>query len=66
VLAITMHHIASDAWSLGVLFRELTQLYANRVAGHDAPLPELPIQYADYAAWQRDWLQGKLLDQQLG
>src|SRR5437868_1943780 len=66
VLAITMHHIASDAWSLGILYQELTELYGGRVSGQPATLPELPIQYADYAIWQREWLQGKLLEEQLG
>ena len=58
VLLLTMHHIISDGWSLNVLVRELTALYAAFVAGRPAALPELPIQYADYAVWQRAWLQG--------
>jgi len=66
VLAITMHHIASDAWSLGVLFKELAFLYGGKLAGKNAILPEPAIQYADYAVWQREWLQGKLLEEQLG
>ena len=66
VLLVTMHHIVSDAWSVGVLFRELTELYEARRAGRPAGLPELPIQYADFAAWQRDWLQGDVLEEQLG
>src|SRR4051812_20172481 len=65
VFAITMHHIASDAWSLGVFFNELSQLYENRTAGKQVNLPELPIQYADYAVWQRESLQGSLLEKQL-
>ncbi len=66
VLAITLHHIASDAWSLGVLYQELAQLYSAQLNGTRATLPELPIQYADFTLWQRDWLRGKILDDQLG
>jgi len=65
VLLLTMHHIASDGWSVGVLIRDVVRLYAAGVAGVPAPLPELPIQYADYAHWQRQWLQGDVLDRQL-
>jgi amino acid adenylation domain-containing protein len=61
----TMHHIASDGWSLDVFERELAALYEAYSAGRPFPLPELPVQYADYAAWQREWLQGEVLDQQL-
>ncbi|ARU62956.1 hypothetical protein CBW65_19690 [Tumebacillus avium] len=57
-LLLTLHHIAADGWSMGVLIRELTALYGN--AAH--PLAELPIQYADYASWQREWLQGDTLE----
>jgi amino acid adenylation domain-containing protein len=65
VLLLTMHHIASDAWSMGVLLRELGALY-GAFATHEPPsLPALPIQYADYAVWQRHWLQGKALEKQL-
>ena len=53
VLAATLHHVASDGWSIGVLIRELTALYAAFAAGRPSPLPELPIQYADFARWQR-------------
>jgi non-ribosomal peptide synthetase component F len=53
VLAVTMHHIVSDAWSLGVFVRELGVLYAAHVSGHPSPLAPLPVQYGDYAAWQR-------------
>lgn len=63
VLLLTMHHIVSDAWSTGVLVRELVALYAAFVAGHPSPLPELPIQYADFAHWQRQQLQGTLSKQ---
>jgi amino acid adenylation domain-containing protein len=61
----TMHHIASDGWSMGVLVRELVTLYDAFASGRPSPLPELPIQYADYAAWQQSWLHGEVLDEQL-
>ena len=63
VLVLTMHHIAADGWSIAVLFRELTALYDTFANGAVRPLPALPIQYADYAAWQRAWLQGDALEQ---
>ncbi len=65
VLVITMHHIASDGWSMGVFWRELTALYQATIAGQPPTLPRLPIQYADYAVWQREWLQGEVLERQL-
>jgi amino acid adenylation domain-containing protein len=65
VLLFTMHHIISDGWSRGVLVREAAALYDAFSAGLPSPLPELPVQYADYAVWQRDWLQGDALDAQL-
>ncbi|HET7463150.1 MAG TPA: condensation domain-containing protein, partial [Longimicrobium sp.] len=64
VLLITMHHIVSDAWSMGVFTRELGALYAAFRAGESDPLPALPIQYADYAAWQRRWVDGEVLKAQ--
>jgi amino acid adenylation domain-containing protein len=64
-LLLTMHHIASDGWSLGVFVRELSQLYPVFCAGQLSPLPELPIQYVDYAAWHRKWLDGGVLAAQL-
>ncbi|MFE3152711.1 amino acid adenylation domain-containing protein, partial [Streptomyces sp. NPDC059218] len=64
-LLLTVHHIASDGWSSGILARELRELYAAAVAGREASLPELPIQYADFAAWQREQLSGDLLERQL-
>jgi amino acid adenylation domain-containing protein len=65
VLIVTMHHIVSDGWSMGVLVRELAALYTAFSASEPSPLPELQIQYADYAHWQREWLQGEVLDEQL-
>src|SRR6185369_8772719 len=56
VLLFTMHHIVGDGWSMEILTREVSTLYAAYAAGQESPLPELPIQYADYAVWQRDWL----------
>ncbi len=58
-LLLTLHHIASDGWSRGILVRELTTLYTAFVEGRPADLPPLPIQYRDYALWQREWLQGE-------
>ncbi len=66
VLLYTMHHIISDGWSMGVLIHELTTLYEAYAQGAESPLAELGIQYADYAQWQREWLQGEVLEQQLG
>ncbi|MGB8347641.1 MAG: condensation domain-containing protein, partial [Ktedonobacteraceae bacterium] len=65
VLLLAMHHIISDGWSVEVLFRELQALYTAYVTGQPSPLPPLPIQYADYAIWQREWLQGEVLEKQL-
>ncbi|KAF0146929.1 MAG: non-ribosomal peptide synthetase, partial [bacterium] len=65
VLMFNMHHIISDGWSMGVLLREWRDLYGAQRRGEDAELPALPIQYADYAAWQRQWLQGERLREQL-
>jgi amino acid adenylation domain-containing protein len=62
VLLLTMHHIVSDGWSMNVLVREITALYDAFSKGNRSPLPELPVQYADYAAWQRSWLQGEVLE----
>ncbi|MBV9109696.1 MAG: amino acid adenylation domain-containing protein, partial [Gemmatimonadetes bacterium] len=61
VLFVTLHHIASDAWSVGVLVEELRALYAAFTAGEADPLPPLPVQYGDFAAWQRRWLEGPVL-----
>src|SRR5215217_18556 len=65
VLLLTMHHIVSDGWSMGVFVRELAALYEAYMAGRPSPLQELPIQYTDFAAWQRDWLQNEKLEEQL-
>jgi len=65
ILLLTMHHIVSDGWSTSVLSRELNQLYAAFLAGQASPLKELPIQYADYAAWQREQLTEGVLAEQL-
>jgi amino acid adenylation domain-containing protein len=60
-----VHHSVADGWSFSVLFRELSELYAGFLEGRPVSLPELPIQAADFAVWQRGWLQGKVLDEQL-
>lgn len=65
VLLLTVHHIVFDGWSSGVLFRELSTLYEGFSAGRPSPLTEPPIQYADYALWQKEWLQGELLQEEL-
>jgi amino acid adenylation domain-containing protein len=65
VLSVTLHHIVGDAWSTDVLVRELAALYTACREGVRPSLPELPVQYADYASWQRDWLQGGALQEQL-
>ncbi len=66
VLLVTMHHIVSDGWSLEVLVREFSHLYGSYVSGAESELPELSVQYGDYALWQREWLRGEVLEQQLG
>ena len=65
VLLITMHHIISDGWSIKVFIGEIEELYKAYTNGQRAALPELPIQYADFALWQRSWLQGEKLEEQL-
>ncbi len=62
---LTLHHIAADGWSVGVLIRELGALYTAFVTGEPSPLPELAVQYADFAVWQRAWLSGEVLEAQL-
>ncbi|ATL66804.1 non-ribosomal peptide synthetase [Nocardia terpenica] len=66
VLLLTMHHVVSDGWSIGVLVREFNALYDAYSAGEESPLPPLSVQYADFAVWQRDWLSGVVLEEQLG
>jgi len=65
VFLLTLHHIVTDGWSIAILFRELEAIYAAYAVGRESPLAELPIQYADYALWQRGWLQGEVLEAQL-
>ena len=65
VLLCTLHHIISDGWSMGVLVREVAALYEAFTTGAEVPFAELPVQYADYAVWQREWLQGPVLEEQL-
>ncbi|NHZ33325.1 non-ribosomal peptide synthetase [Massilia rubra] len=64
VLLVTQHHIISDGWSMGILVREFGRLYSAWCQGQRDPLPALTLQYADYAVWQRDWLQGERLELQ--
>ncbi|HEY6189996.1 MAG TPA: condensation domain-containing protein, partial [Pyrinomonadaceae bacterium] len=65
IVQFTLHHIIADAWSLGVLSKEVAALYDAFAAGKASPLPELAIQYADYSYWQRQWLQGEVFEAQL-
>ena len=65
ILCVVLHHIAFDGWSMGILLAEVSQLYSAFVSGKADPLPALPVQYGDYAHWQRQWLQGEVLDSQL-
>src|SRR6185503_17597577 len=65
VLLLVMHHIVSDGWSMGILFRELSTLYNTFSTSRPSPLAKLPIQYADFARWQREWLQGPTLEKQI-
>ncbi|MEW5926817.1 MAG: amino acid adenylation domain-containing protein, partial [Gemmatimonadota bacterium] len=65
VLLLSMHHVVSDGWSMGVLHRELSALYAAYRQGRESPLPELAVQYADYAAWQREHLRDGVLEGEL-
>ncbi len=66
VLLFTLHHVVSDGWSMQVLVREVSALYAAYARGEEPALPELPVQYADYAVWQRGWLAGEVLEEQVG
>jgi aspartate racemase len=65
ILLLTMHHIINDAWSRNVIYRELSMFYETFQDGDSCPLPELPVQYGDYAQWQRQWLQGERLESHL-
>jgi amino acid adenylation domain-containing protein len=65
LLQVTIHHIAADGWSMGILIEEFSVLYTAFVANKDNPLQPLKIQYSDYAHWQRNWLQGDVLEDQL-
>jgi amino acid adenylation domain-containing protein/non-ribosomal peptide synthase protein (TIGR01720 family) len=65
VLLLTMHHIVTDGWSTSIFVRELAALYGALSRGEPSPLGELPVQYADYARWQREWLRGEVLEAQL-
>ncbi|OTA15176.1 Amino acid adenylation [Xenorhabdus vietnamensis] len=65
ILLLTQHHIISDGWSLNILMHELSSLYHAFSQGQDDPLPALTLQYADYALWQRQWLQGEVLEKQV-
>ncbi|MCC5621781.1 non-ribosomal peptide synthetase [Nostoc sp. CHAB 5715] len=65
ILIFTMHHVISDAWSMGVLIKEVAALYEAFSKGQPSPLSELPIQYVDFANWQQQWLQGEILESQI-
>ncbi|GHO82467.1 non-ribosomal peptide synthetase [Dictyobacter formicarum] len=69
-LVLTLHHIASDAWSNGIFVRELNTFYATTIEGvtisNNHPLPAITLQYADFASWQRSWLQGQILEEETG
>jgi amino acid adenylation domain-containing protein/non-ribosomal peptide synthase protein (TIGR01720 family) len=65
ILIVVMHHIISDGWSIEIMVGEFSRLYEAFMQGHESPLPELEVQYADYAVWQRAWLQGEVLENQL-
>ena len=62
ILLLSMHHLISDGWSIGILVRELMKLYEAFAAGRPSRLPQLPVQYVDFVAWHREWLQGEVLD----
>jgi amino acid adenylation domain-containing protein len=66
ILLYTMHHIISDQWSVEIMFREVATLYQSYLAGEESPLPEMEIQYADYAEWQREYLVGGVLEREVG
>jgi amino acid adenylation domain-containing protein len=66
LLVLVLHHIITDGWSIAVLFREVTRCYAALVQGEDADLDELPLQYAEFAQWQREYMSGATLAKQVG
>ncbi|MCB1034234.1 MAG: AMP-binding protein, partial [Acidobacteria bacterium] len=66
VVLFNMHHIVSDGWSMGLLVDEVSELYRARREGRTPDLPELPVQYGDFAVWQRSWLSGEALERELG
>src|ERR1700693_1463927 len=65
ILVLAMHHIITDGWSISILFRELTQCYEAFMAGSVPELPELPVQYSEYAQWQREYISGELLRKEI-
>ena len=65
-LLLTMHHIAGDGWSMGIFSKELSSVYNSITTNRPIELPELPIQYTDFAEWQREWLQGEVFEEQMG
>src|SRR3546814_11360010 len=65
VLVHMEHHLVHDGWSFNVFLRELVDLYRAYAAGKPSPLPELPVQFAEFAAWQHEWMQGEVSDHQL-
>lgn len=65
VLVLAVHHIAADGWFMGIFLKEFASIYTAFSQGEQSSLPELPIQYADFAAWQRNWLQGEVLERHL-
>ena len=66
IVLVTTHHIVTDGWSMGIFHRELMELYEAFAAGRPSPLPELPIQYTDYAIWHQQWFEGTVYESQLG
>ncbi|MEH1952720.1 amino acid adenylation domain-containing protein [Nostoc sp.] len=65
ILLLVMHHIASDGWSIGILWQQLAAVYKAFLSSKPSPLPKLPIQYADFAVWQQAWLSGEILSSQI-
>jgi len=65
ILVVTLHHIASDGWSISILVKEIVELYESSIEGRPSTLRPLPIQYSDYAIWQKNFLTGDILDKKL-